>query len=378
MATVKPYIPILRWRPAEMKALEKLFPQDRESVTPLIEFIMPAPSIDKETRKVTRSPKEKFLEALPDITKDLMKACGQNPTFIDVHLLDSDIRASSLEQILSSANELGLFAIPATYIIPVTSTSADMATRQIAINYAKSSGHGLCIRIDKSHLVEDLPSRIIDFVRSNEIRHEDTDLLIDLRVIEQDTNASAIATKLKALPDLQKWRSLIISGGVFPKDLTDFTAGEVHALDRLDWKLWNDIKAQLPRAPLFSDYTIQHPFYEYVAAIGSASVRYTADGQWWIFRGKIPGLINRRTKEKGPGREQYIGHARTLIKRDFYKKSDYSFGDAEIARIAADGNNKPGSPTTWLTIGINHHLTLAARQTANPAVETAEHPRRAS
>lgn len=370
MTTVKPYIPILRWRPAEIKALEKLSPQDRENVTPLIEFIMPAPSIDKETRKVTKSPKEKFLEALPEVTKSMLGACGQNPTFIDVHLLDSDIRASSFKQILSSANELGLFAIPATYIIPVTSTSSDMATREIAVNYSKSSGHGLCIRIDKSHLTEDLSSHIADFVKSNNIRSEDVDLLIDLRVIEQDTNASDIATKLKQLPDLQKWRSLIISGGVFPKDLTDFTAGEVHALDRLDWKLWNDIKTQLPRTPLFSDYTIQHPFYEYVAAIGSASVRYTADGQWWIFRGKIPGLINRRTKEKGPGREQYIGHARTLIKRDFYKNSDFSFGDAEIDRIAADGNSKPGSPTTWLTIGINHHITLAARQTANLAGET--------
>lgn len=375
MTIIKPYIPILRWKPAEMAAMEKLFPQDRENVTPLIEFIMPAPSIDKESRRVTKTPREKFLEALPNITKNLVKSCGQNPTLVDVHLLDGDIRASSFEQILSSSSELDLFSIPVTYIIPVTSTGADMATRTVAVNYAKSSGHGLCIRIDKSHLEEeDLPSHITDFIKVNDLKVESTDLLVDLRVVDQDTSATDMAKKLARLPDLPKWRSFIVSGGVFPKDLSNFTSGEVHPLDRLDWKLWNDIrKTQLLRMPLFSDYTIQHPFYEYVAAIGSASIRYTADDKWWIFRGKRPGLINRKTKEKGPGREQYIGHARTLVKRDFYKKADYSFGDAEIARIAATDNEKPGSPTTWLTTGINHHITLAARQTSNFGEDSEAH-----
>lgn len=368
MATIKPYIPILRWRPAEIAALEKLFPHDRERITPLIEFIMPAPSLDKESRKVTKTPKEKFLEALPDVTQNLLASCGQNPTFIDVHLLHADIRASSLEQILSSSRELDLFSIPVTHIIPVTSTSADMATRTIAVNYAKTSGYGLCIRIDKSHLEDvNVASHITGFLAVNKLNIENTDLLIDLRVVDQDTDATTIVQQLARLPDLKKWRSFIVSGGVFPKDLTNFTAGEVHSLDRFDWKLWNSLRQtkQLPRLPFFSDYTIQHPFYEYVSAIGSASVRYTADNEWWIFRGKIPGLINRKTKEKGPGREQYIGHAQTLVKRDFYKQKSFSFGDAEIARIAAPDNTKPGSPTTWLTIGINHHVTLVARQTSN-------------
>jgi len=367
---IKPYIPILRWRPAEIAALEKLFSDERGHITPLIEFVMPAPSIDKESRKIIRTPKEKFFQELPDIPRKLLKSCGQTPVFIDVHLLGSDIRSSSLEQILSSSNELDLFSVPVIYIIPVTSTNADTETRTVAINYAKSSGHGLCIRIDKSYLSEEsLPLQISNFIEINELDIKNTDLLIDLRVIDQSANAEDIANQLTQLPDLKKWRSFIVSGSVFPKDLTDFAAGEVHPLNRLEWMLWNNIrKTQLPRIPLFSDYTIQHPFYERVDAIGSASIRYTADDKWWIFRGKIPGLINRKTNIKGPGREQYIGHAQTLVKRDFYKKKDFSFGDAEIARIAAPSNKKPGSPTTWLTISINHHITLVARQTSNLVV----------
>ncbi len=364
---IKPYVPVLRWRAAEMAAMEKLLPNDRSNVTPLIEFIMPAPSVDKKNRKkILKTPKEKFLETLPNVAKDLSKSCGQSPVFIDVHLLDGDIRSSSLNQILSSSSELNIFSIPVTYVIPVTSTDADTETRSTAISYAKSSGHGLCIRIDNSHLSEpDLASHLLHFIKSNNLDIKNTDLLVDLRFIP-DIDTKKVIDEIEKLPNLKEWRSFIVSGGVFPKDLTEFAAGAAYSLDRLDWKFWNTIReSKITRVPSFSDYTIQHPFYEYVAAIGSASIRYTADDQCWIFRGTKPGLINRKTQEKGPGREQYIGHAKTLVKRDFYKGDGYSFGDAEITRIADPLNTKPGSPTTWLTIGINHHITLAARQASN-------------
>ena len=372
---IKPYVPILRWRSAEMTAMEKLFPKDRSNVTPLIEFIMPAPSTDKKDRKkILKTPKEKFLETLPNVANDLSKSCGQSPVLIDVHLLDGDIRASSLDQILSASSELNIFSIPVTYVIPVTSTDADIETRSIAINYAKSSGHGLCIRIDNSHLLEpELASHLLNFIKNNNLDIQNIDLLVDLRFIP-DIDTKKVIDELEKLPNLKEWRSFIVSGGVFPKDLTEFPAGAVYPLDRLDWKFWNTIReSKITRIPSFSDYTIQHPFYEYIAAIGSASIRYTADDQCWIFRGTKPGLINRKTQEKGPGREQYIAHAKTLIKRDFYKGDGYSFGDTEVTRIADPLNIKPGSPTTWLTIAINHHITLAARQTSNLYENSEEH-----
>lgn len=378
MATIKTYIPILRWRLAERKALEKLFPQDRENVTPLIEFVTPAPSTKKQNGKtiITKTSKEKFLEALPNVPKDLLKCCGQNTVFIDVHLLESTIRASSFEQILSSSSEMNL--IPVTYIIPVTSTDADMATRTVAINFAKSSGNGLCIRIDKSHLNEkDISLHIANFVKDNRLNIGNTDILVDLGAIDQSAVAADVIKQLAQIPNLGEWRSFIVSGGVFPKDLTEFIPGKAHELNRLDWRLWNAIReTALSRSPIFSDYTIQCPTYERIDAIGSVSVRYTDDDKWWIFRGKKPGLVNPKTKEKGPGLEQYIDHARTLTGKSFskfYKNADYSFGDAEIARIAGAENKNPGNAGTWLTIGINHHITLVARQISNLAGKNEEH-----
>ncbi|OGZ69167.1 MAG: hypothetical protein A3C50_02030 [Candidatus Staskawiczbacteria bacterium RIFCSPHIGHO2_02_FULL_43_16] len=373
---IQSYVPILRWRLAEMTALEKLFPSDREKVTPLVEFIMPAPTTDaKDRRKITENSRDKFLRRLPDVAKNLLKFCGRNPVLVDVHLLDGDIRASSFEQILGSSNSLDIFSIPVIYVIPVTSTSADMETRSVAVNYAKSSGHGLCLRIDMTHLQEEnLSSHIMEFMKVNELKIENTNILVDLQIIKEGRTAEAVADQLALLPSLTKWRSFIVSGGAFPKDLTELEVFGTHPLPRLDWKLWGELRdsKKIARTPTYSDYTIQHPvFYGYIpGASVSASIRYTDDEQWQVFRGQAIGYINKKTGQKGPGHKQYLGHARTLIGQSFYKGGAYSFGDAEIKKMADTSNQKTGNPQKWLSIGINHHLTLAARQTSNLAGKT--------
>lgn len=370
---IRSYVPILRWRSAEMTALAKLLPADRANMTPLVEFIMPAPTTDKkDRRRVTESPKDKFLRKLPEVGNGLLTACGKNPVFLDVHLLDGDIRASSFETILSASRSLDIFSIPVTHIIPVTSTTADIATRAVAAQYGKNTGNGVCIRIDKSHFADSrLSTHITEFLQTHALDIEKTDLLVDLQIVECTADAGSIVTQLMRLPDLTKWRSFIISGGSFPRDLTQLEVFQTHPVERADWKLWRHIceATQLHRKPIFSDYTVQHPiFYGYVPGANvSASVRYTDDEKWQVFRGQALGYVNKKTGEKGPGSKQYLGHARTLIDQPFYKGQQYSFGDAEIKRIAEEKAGKTGNPQKWLSIGINHHLTLVARQTAKPA-----------
>jgi hypothetical protein len=361
----------LRWRAAELTALNKLDPSDRQKMTPLVEFIMPAPTTDKkDRRKITETTKAKFLRKLPEIGIDLWNFGGIAPVFVDVHLLDGDIRADALETILTASKELDLFSIPVAHIIPVTSTGADNATRAIAARFAKETGNGLCIRIDKSHFADtQLAQHIIDFLEVNALDIENTDLLVDLQIVDNAVNSQAVVSQLKRLPELTKWRSFILSGGSFPKDLTHLEVFQTHAIDRADWRLWQQIlqAQELPRKPIFSDYTVQHPiFYGYIpGASVSASVRYTDDDCWQVFRGQALGYINKKTGAKGPGSKQYLGHAKTIVAQQFYKGPQYSFGDAEIQRIALDVNGKTGNPKNWLCIGINHHLTLVARQASS-------------
>jgi len=377
MRTIKQYVPILRWRPAEMLAVERLYHQDREAITPFIEFIMPPPKTDRNDRnKILEDSRSKFMRQLSDIGKRLLKHCGKNSVFLDVHLLDGDIRASAFENILSSANTEDLFSIPVVHIIPVVGTDADMATRKVAVKYAKIDGRGLCIRIDNSHLKEGIAKNVEDFMQGNNLNIKNVDILIDMQIVDSSTTTESVIEKLSLVPQIDSCRSFILSGGAFPKDLSEFQKFENHQLDRTDWKLWREIvsSGKLIRKPFFSDYTIQHPiFYGYIQGGNvSASVRYTHDEQWKIFRGEALNYIDKKGK-KGPGYQQYLAHARELIKQPFYKKANYSFGDSEINRIAAPNNQKTGNPQIWLSIGINHHLTLVARQVSSFFEKSAMH-----
>ncbi len=378
MTTIKSYVPILRWRTAEMLAFERLYPQDREAITPFIEFIMPPPKTDKDNRKkILEDSKSKFLRQLPEVGKRLIKYCGKNSIFLDVHLLDGDIRASAFESILSSANEVDLFSIPVVHIIPVVGTDADMATRQVAVKYAKIGKKGLCIRIDNSHFKdEDLSRHIESFIKDHGLDIKNIDILVDLQIVDKNITPESVIEKFSHIPHIKDYRSFILSGGAFPKDLSELQKFESHQIDRIDWKLWHSIidSGKLERNPIFSDYTIQHPiFYGYIPGANvSASVRYTNDENWEILRGEALNYV-KKNGEKGPGYKQYLAHAREIIKQPFYKKADYSFGDSEINRIAEPKNDKTGNPQIWLNIGINHHLTLVARQASSLLEKQAKH-----
>ena len=61
-----------------------------------------------------------------------------------------------------------------------------------------------------------------------------------------------------------------------------------------------------------------------------------------------------------PGRIVYPGE------KSIFKGDNFSFGDSYIAEKAKYINTKnTGNPRSWLEAGINHHLTLTARQVAS-------------
>ena len=90
----------------------------------------------------------------------------------------------------------------------------------------------------------------------------------------------------------------------------------------------------------------------------SASIRYTTDDHWLVMRGE--GLLN----EDGDGHAQYPANAQLLMQRPEFRGSDFSFGDNYIYERPKN-RDKPGTPRSWVTAGVNHHLTFVVRQIAN-------------
>lgn len=357
------YVPILRWKQAEKSALCNLTSEVHSQTTPFFEFIMPGPVRDKDDfKKIVLDSRTRFKIDVPKIIGEINKCHLGGKAFIDMHLIDWDMKNEAFEYVLSRANSANTQLVPVTYIFPENSTEADFEMRRLAVYYAKKNKSGMCIRIDRSSLNDkSLGDNIQTFLRTNELEFEETDLFIDLGVTDFNDKVSDISKLLNNLPSLNQWRSFILCSGAFPRDLTEFEKHSHPELPRYDWLLWKGIKESggIQRIPTYSDYTIQHPvYYGNTSSINvSASVRYAGDEQWDVMRGE--GLRN----EEGAGHDQYIAHARLLIQQDFFKGQGYSFGDDYIVERAQPDNKKTGNPMTWLKAGINHHITLVVKQT---------------
>ncbi len=339
----KHYIPVMRWRQAEIDALRNLFDRDREVITPLIEIL---PSMGGGFQTIVR---------------DIGRNWGFTPFFVDLVQLEPSLRLSDgTHPFVLLGREAKSLRLP---MIPVTALSRDSAYQEAVRAAVDSSKHGACIRINLADLDDPrFPFSLLRLVSSCKLVPKQVDLIVDVAII--DEASISFAELLSGIPDLLKWRTLTVLSGAFPKDLSLLEKNSQHELKRFDWLNWiSEIRRGVAkRLPAFGDYTIQHPEFSppKKGLNPSASIRYTASEHWVIMRGE--GLRN----EGGPGNDQYPANATLLAERSEFCGEGFSFGDKYVRRVSNDGR-KPGTPTTWLCAGINHHITYAARQVSSSA-----------
>lgn len=349
------YVPILRWKRAERVALAKLSANTSAHITPLIELVA-------ENFKIPSKKEPSSEEVASKISHQLFQFWGERPFFIDLHQLSQSLLTEGPSHFLILlSNYTGITQVS---LIPVTGINRDPSYQSAVLNVIEKHNQGVCFRlsredINRRTLAQDLKSTLSFF----RIVPEEVDLLIDFQVIEQSVPTfSALCAQI---PDIHKWRNFMVASGAFPEDLRHLERNRQHTIDRLDWILWRNQaipKLSCTRLPTYSDYTIQYP--QYLDRAGpfnySASIRYTADKYWVIMRGESV------SNEEGPGTAQWPANAQLLCERPEYCGDTFSYGDKYIKEMVSQ-YDKPGSPTTWLRAGINHHMTFVVRQLATLA-----------
>jgi hypothetical protein len=345
------YVPILRWKQAEWMALRKLDPADALRITPLIELV---PKAFKPTERITTVDAR-----LAKTAGDIFENWGQNPLFVDLWLLPSNLCSESGEHTLSALNkEAQSYQLP---LIPVTGLGRDRAYQAAALSVVQRNQQGVCVRLFLGDLRNPkLASELEDLLGYLGLKAEEVDLLVDCQI----TNSAdpTCADICGSTPDLHRWRTFSIASGAFPEDLSGFEKNQQYELARSDWLTWRSqvvASPTLPRLPTYSDYTIQHPEYRERSGFlnFSGSIRYTYEGYWVIMRGE--GVFN----EDGPGFAQWPANAQLLCERDEFCGSDFCYGDRYIEDMGMQ-IDKSGSATTWLRAGINHHIVFVVRQIA--------------
>lgn len=359
MFNSKHYVPILKWKRAEQGALKFLSDEYKESITPLIQLVMPKYETHEELGDVVK----KFEEQLPEFASKIIDVWGTKPLFIDVSLLFTvPLKAKSLIEISTNGNKLG------SVFIPVIHLNDDQLIKAPTFQFAKDSRSGVCLRLICSDFVDTgkLHRDIADLVKSSGLEEKEIDLLIDLKETEENGDRYTKYLQLSQnIPNLLAWRTFIFASGAFPKDLSECKLDEENLIPRIDWQNWKKFIASqgLKRKPSFSDYTIQHPIYKEVTQFfhPTTSIKYALEDEWLIMKGQ---------KQKF---DKYLASAALLAKDKRFYGEDFSYGDKYISEKAnhfeqyiRDPSIKgTGSTETWLRAGINHHLTVVAHQVAN-------------
>ncbi len=201
--------------------------------------------------------------------------------------------------------------------------------------------------------IEDFTARLKEV--SNLLNDTQHFLMIDLQEIDE-TKITLLSLSIKSVVEAVSkhfnTESLIIASNSFPPQLSSKKL-EFYKLDRLEHKLWVSLKNQIDATIIYSDYTINNwSFSEYIPGMRvSFNIRYTLAEEYLIFKGYI-------MTKKGFQMENVQPACAQLIEMPEYSGQGFSWGDNEIYQKAKEHTDKGGSPTTWRSIGHNHHIAL--------------------
>lgn len=353
----KHYVPILKGKRGERRALASLDVLEKERLTPLID--VPPLEVDPETDH----PAQTVDEALEGLAKSLSESWGQlERCFVDLAGFEPGLRLEDgrhpARAFFGDARETDLAAIPVVgldrdgdYLLEVKTT-------------VKAQRQGLALRLHRRDCRE--PSRLSGELRrllaELELEPASVNLLLDFGEIKSST-AGAIAAEaeaaLRALPEPSAWRSLTVCSGAFPESVSAFIkTGKTGELERRDWALWRslpELDPPLPRLPAFGDYGVSWPGwlqFDPKRMDVAAKIVYADDEQWRVVRGKS--VKN--------GYEQFRDLSKRLI-RSGVADLDHCAGDGYIVACAKGGAT--GNLESWVKVATIHHLRVVDEQLAS-------------
>lgn len=341
------YVPALKWRQGEYRALQVLAPSVKAFIMPLIE-VPPIP-----WDYVQEQAQKKLEEHLRPIPQQLLKSIGDLPFYIDLGLLDPAERMNSGEHPVTA-----LFRqLSGLSAVPVTGLDRDINYQDAVKEVNRDFKQGICLRVGLEDLFADVfESRAESLLNILSVAPADADLIIDLQALDaaQSVLRTALPLAWKA-SNLAEWRSVVLLATGFPIDLSEVSPG-IGTIPRSEWLLW---RALAPRIrSRFGDYGISHSDIRELdprVMKVSASIRYTADSEWLIFRGR-----SLRDPRFG-GFEQFRSLSTQIVNHPVYSGMEYSWGDRYIYNCAL-GSEGPGNLTVWRQVGTNHHITHVVRQ----------------
>jgi len=343
------YVPVLKIKRGEKKALALVAASLRPHITPLLEVV--------ERTKVK--------DMMPTIDAHLKTAFTDLATSVSQYsrcFLDTIEMApdgpTTAADIYRKAVQENIVFTPVTGI----SRTADVAA---ALN---NRTNGLAIRLTRDELKNpSLTKNLTNFMTQHGLTPDTIDLIMDLGAVDTLVAAGITGLTEECLPNVPNhtaWRTFTISSCAFPKSMGGVEKDSHDFVERAEWISWKDgLRTKQPpltRLPTFSDCGIQYPDgvegYNPKTMQASAAIRYAAINSWLLIKGSS-------TKIKS-ATIQFPALAKKLVYGDHkqhFSGPDHCDGCSSM-KASADGAPKLGSPEAWRRLGTIHHLTTVVNQ----------------
>jgi hypothetical protein len=342
------YVPILKVKVGEKRALQGISPLLRSRMTPLLEIV---------ERKTSSTLNAHLVTAFKNLAETVRP---YSRCFLDAREIADDGQKGAAE-VFQRAVNAGIVFTPVTGISRVVDVAPALLYRQ----------EGLALRLTRTEFEQgELAARIDAFLTQHKLVPEELDLILDLGPVD-DLIVEGIEALTDAfmaeVPNHQRWQTFTVSACAFPKSMGRVDRNSHALVERGEWLAWKrhlyDQRQNLTRLPTFSDCAIQHPAgvegFDPRIMAASASVRYTLEKEWLLIKGKS-------TKRILPSK-QFPDLASELVHGTFRSRF---FGlnhcnGCRLMTAAADGAPSLGSPGTWRQLGTIHHLSVVTQALAS-------------
>ena len=334
------YVPVLKVKRGEKRALTLLSRTVRTRITPFLEI-------------VERRSDKTFEQHLQTSFKDFFEAVsGFHRCFIDTREIAPDGPAGA-EAVFQWAADTGISFTPVTGISRSVDLEAALAVRD----------NGLALRLERGEFeAGGLAGSISAFLSRHSLVPEDIDLFVDLGAVDTMilTGVRRFARAfLEEVPYHERWRTFTLSACAFPKSMAVINRLSYDTIDRVDWMAWRDglhaRQTRIPRLPTYSDCGIQHPTgvegFDFQIMQASASIRYAITDCWLLIKGESTKIT--------PPSQQFPSLARALV-NERVGASYYGAGHCRGCSgmmACANGRSGYGSPEVWRRLGTVHHIT---------------------
>lgn len=335
------YVPMLKTKRGEFSAIEQLSDSVKNHIKPLFTLTLE----DAEKRALA-------------LSSDIAKRWGDTPFYIDLNRSNPSLILKGQSLFNHVLNSFNIEKFDYTPIIDAHNAEPDI------INHIISVGTSACIRVNTDSFNSQTVNNINVIISALNLNNKKIDILIDYQS-DAKADRSAQAFDISTYYNLiysnfyMVVDKIILGGSSIPEELPRDNYSPYGMNHRIFWQGYSEFitNNKLERLPVFADYSIVYPHEpEHLDFINANSkIRYSFDDKYLF-------VVGETIKEEG--HEQNYDLADKLINSGHFMGGNYSWGDKYIVDCAAK-NVGCGNMETWIRVGHNHHITLAAKQNAN-------------